>query len=96
LDIEEYESFFNACSLTSISDKLFLLGKGKKLIVYENVDKIHKIEEIHLTLKDEIRKIQFDNRRMNLIIITNSEIKILNLEEKTGHNKVHNFHASHT
>lgn len=83
LNIEAYEASFNACSLTAISDKCFLFAKGKRLVVYEKMDKIHKIEEIHLSLKDEVRKIHFDHRGKNLIIMTNSEIRTIDLNGKS-------------
>ena len=82
LDIEAYTSAYDVCSLITISDELFLFGKGKKLIAYKKSDKIEKIEEIQLNLKEEIRQIYYDKEGGKLVVVTNVEIKVVDFKMK--------------
>lgn len=81
-NIEEYNSSHDNCSFTVVSEDFFLFGKGNKVVVFRLSGGFEKIEEMNLNLVDEIRQIHFDKEELKLIIITPSEIDLLNLKEK--------------
>jgi hypothetical protein len=70
------------CSLAVLSDDLFLYAKGRKITVYEKTHMIKVVEEIHLDLKDVIRRVYLDKETMNVIITTGSEIQVFGLKDK--------------
>lgn len=72
----------NICHLVVISNNLFLYAKGRKLTVYEKTHMIKVVEEIHLDLKDVIRRVCLDAETMNVLITTSSEMKVLDLKDR--------------
>ncbi|WP_020535659.1 ankyrin repeat domain-containing protein [Lewinella cohaerens] len=82
ISISAYPSAYDASSLAVISNDVFLFGKGKKLVVYQKNHVFQKIEEITLALKEDVRQIHYDKETMNLIVITNAEIKLFGIRGK--------------
>jgi ankyrin repeat protein len=83
IDMSAYNSEHNLSYLTSINENIIIVGKGKKLL---HIDKSKKviIQEKEVDLLAEIRDLYVDRAKEYLFIVTDKELKTINVIEKNG------------